>query len=66
MLESLKSWNYLFENEKCWIKRVHLLNMNDVECDGRRIEPHKDPPGQKCVYIVPGKLGFVCKVVVLL
>ena len=28
---------------------------SDVESDGRMIRSDKDPPGQKCVYINPGK-----------
>lgn len=30
-------------------------NSIDIECDGRMIKSDKDPPGQKSVYIIPGK-----------
>lgn len=28
----------------------------DIETDGRITRSNKEPPGQRCIYIIPGKL----------
>ena len=34
---------------------------SDIESDGRMIRSDEDPPGQKCVFINPGKLKTLGK-----
>jgi len=34
------------------------FEMQDIECDGRKVNSQRDPPGQRSVYVPPGKLCF--------